>query len=147
MTIGQKAQDQFDWTRSLMNRVEAIDVKDLTSYGSQFIADVVTPEPHFSKEKSEERAGQRKILIEGIDYIMTKYDYNAEHPNWKTEQGLKDQEQIKSWQDALSDKLELTFDELEYDPTFIANARKMFQAEHGYEFSGNVSGLFTKFKI
>ena len=141
MTIGQKAQDQFDWTRSLMNRVEAIDVKDLTSYGSQFIADVVTPEPHFSKEKSEERAGQRKILIEGIDDIMTKYDYNAEHPNWKTEQGLKDQEQIKSWQDALSDKLELTFDELEYDPTFIANARKMFQAEHGYEFSGNDRGL------
>ena len=142
MTIGET-------TRSLMNRVEAIDVKDLTSYGSQFIADVVTPKPAFSKKDSEKRTGQRKILMEGIDYIMTKYNYNAENPNWKTEQGLKDQQQIKSWQEALSDKLELTFDELEYNPTFIANAKKMFQSEHGYEFSGNdrrlVDETFSRF--
>ena len=116
------------------NRTNIMDeVRQIPMQVLGYAKDTLTPESAWSEEESKERADNRKVYINAMNAIMNRYK-GKDDPAWEAEQGKIDLDTIKKYQKQLKGDLEISYDELTWNPKFLQDARIMFKSENGYDF-------------
>ena len=116
------------------NRTNLMDsVREIPTQVLGYAKNTLTPESAWTKEESESRAIDRSVYRNGMTAIINRYK-GKEDPAWQSEKGKVDLKTIEKYQKELRGDLEISYDELTWNPKFLQDARTMYKAEYGFDF-------------
>ena len=128
-------------------------IESMFDSGKYILQDMVTPDPEMDQVEAHNRRNDRHEVKKRMNSTLSNYT-SVDDPNWEKEEwtdndgnvhnGTTDLKFVNDSWKLLNGKLELAYDELEYDDKFIDSAQKIYQAEHGIKYTGNKRDLVEK---